>query len=117
MPQYQNRIRIVEGDLCDGAGLHALFERYHFTHAVNLAAQAGVRYSLQQPQAYVRANVQCFVELLEAIRQHPRTRLIYASSSSVYGGNKLSPFSESSRVDTPNSLYAATKKVCSAVHN
>lgn len=70
-----------------------------------------MRYSLQQPRAYARANVQCFLELLEAIRFHKETRLVFASSSSVYGSNLLSPFSESSRVDTPNSLYAATKKV------
>lgn len=109
--QYAHMITIVEGDLCDGTNLRALFTRHRFSHAVNLAAQAGVRYSLQQPMSYVRANVHCFVQLLEAVRQHPDTRLVFASSSSVYGANKLSPFSERSRVDTPNSLYAATKKV------
>mmetsp|Transcript_44909 Transcript_44909/g.103682 ORF Transcript_44909/g.103682 Transcript_44909/m.103682 type:complete len:332 (+) Transcript_44909:80-1075(+) len=108
--KYGSLITVVDVDLCDGAKLKSLFAEYKFTHVVNLAAQAGVRYSLQQPRAYVRANVQCFMEVLEVIRHNPGTRLVYASSSSVYGTNKLSPFSESTRVDTPNSLYAATKK-------
>lgn len=102
---------MVDGDLCDGPKLRVLFAERRFTHVVNLAAQAGVRYSLQKPRAYARANVQCFLELLEAVRVHKETRLVYASSSSVYGSNLLSPFSESTRVDTPSSLYAATKKV------
>lgn len=108
---YGSRVRVVRGDLCDGRLLRRLFREHRPTHVVNLAAQAGVRYSLQQPQTYARANVRCFVELLEALREWPRVVLTYASSSSVYGANKEAPFSELQRVDSPNSLYAATKKV------
>lgn len=105
-------IRIIEADLCDERALSKLLleEQPGFTHVASMAAQAGVRYSLSRPQAYVRSNVQCFLTLLEVLRQRPSVRLVYASSSSVYGANKKTPFAEDDRVDSPNSLYAATKK-------
>ena len=77
---------------------------------VNLAAQAGVRYSIENPRAYLESNLVGFFNILEACRHHPVRHLVYASSSSVYGGNKKVPFSEEDRVDSPVSLYAATKK-------
>lgn len=103
-------IELVEADLCDQARLSELLQRQAITHVASMAAQAGVRYSLINPQAYARANVQCFLSLLEALRQRPHVRLIYASSSSVYGANTKTPFAEDDRTDSPNSLYAATKK-------
>ena len=96
--------------MCDEAMLSKLLEKQGFTHVASLAAQAGVRYSLLNPHAYVRANVQCFMSLLEALRRRPHVRLVYASSSSVYGANTKTPFAEDDRTDAPNSLYAATKK-------
>ena len=108
----QAGIELVEMDMCDEDGLVELLERPPgFTHVASLAAQAGVRYSLVRPQAYARANVQCFLSVLEALRRLPvAPPLIYASSSSVYGANTKTPFSEADRTDSPNSLYAATKK-------
>jgi UDP-glucuronate 4-epimerase len=104
-------IQVVEGDMCDEQRLsQLLLDDASFTHVASMAAQAGVRYSLIRPQAYVRANVQCFLTLLEVLRQRPSVRLVYASSSSVYGANTKAPFSEDDRTDSPNSLYAATKK-------
>lgn len=105
-------IRVVEADMCDDSAMSKLLlnKRWAFTHVASMAAQAGVRYSLLKPQAYARANVQCFLTLLEVLRRTPETRLIYASSSSVYGANTKTPFAESDRVDAPNSLYAATKR-------
>ena len=103
-------IELVEADMCDEARLSELLLKQGITHVASMAAQAGVRYSLINPQAYVRANVQCFLSLLEALRQRPHVRLVYASSSSVYGANTKAPFSEEDRTDSPNSLYAATKK-------
>ena len=97
-------------DLADDAALEDLFSRNAFTHVVNLAAQAGVRYSIENPLAYVNSNLIGFFNILEACRHHPVKHLVYASSSSVYGGNKKVPFSEEDRVDSPVSLYAATKK-------
>mmetsp|Transcript_17298 Transcript_17298/g.56587 ORF Transcript_17298/g.56587 Transcript_17298/m.56587 type:complete len:392 (-) Transcript_17298:657-1832(-) len=108
-------VQMVEGDLCDEAGLTALIAQHGVTHVASMAAQAGVRYSLSNPQSYVRSNVQCFVSLLEALRATPHVPLIYASSSSVYGSNTKTPFAESDRVDSPNSLYAATKKTDEAI--
>ena len=90
--------------------LPALFASHRFDAAVNLAAQAGVRYSLENPFAYVDSNVVGFVNLLECCRHYPVGHLVYASSSSVYGGNEKVPFSEDDKVDNPVSLYAATKK-------
>ena len=105
--------RMVRADLADAAALGAVFEGggpKPFDVVVNLAAQAGVRYSLVNPQAYVRSNLVGFVNVLECCRHHGLPRLVYASSSSVYGGNEKMPFSEDDRVDAPVSLYAATKK-------
>jgi len=87
-----------------------IFETYRPSYVINLAAQAGVRYSIENPYAYVDSNLVGFVNILEACRKYPVKHLIYASSSSVYGGNKVSPFSTRHNVDHPVSLYAATKK-------
>jgi len=103
-------IEVIEGDVCDAEHLEKLFKEHQFTHVLHLAAQAGVRYSLKKPLEYVKANVQCFVTLLETLRQFPNTTLVYASSSSVYGLNTKVPFSESDAVVRPASLYAATKR-------
>ncbi len=103
--------RLVRGDLADDAALGAVFDGPRpFDAVVNLAAQAGVRYSLENPAAYVRSNLVGFANVLERCRRHGLPRLVYASSSSVYGGNRKMPFSEDDRVDAPVSLYAATKK-------
>ena len=104
------RFTFVKGDLADENAINALFERYKFDIVVNLAAQAGVRYSIENPRAYVNSNLIGFFNILEACRNNPVEHLVYASSSSVYGGNKKIPFSENDRVDAPVSLYAATKK-------
>jgi UDP-glucuronate 4-epimerase len=97
-------------DLTDLKGLEELFTKEKFTHVVNLAAQAGVRYSLENPHAYIQSNVVGFVNILECCRNYNIKHLVYASSSSVYGANAKIPFSEEDRVDHPISLYAATKK-------
>ncbi len=129
----KNRWIIVKGDIADKAAIDALFAEYHFDIVVNLAAQAGVRYSITNPDAYIMSNMMGFYNILEACRAsgegqkskvkgepqtsdlRPQTyagvqHLVYASSSSVYGGNKKVPFSTDDRVDNPVSLYAATKK-------
>ena len=105
-----DRYCFVRGDLADKALIDGLFEQHKFDIVVNLAAQAGVRYSIDNPDAYIQSNVIGFYNILEACRHHPVEHLIYASSSSVYGGNKKIPFSIEDRVDNPVSLYAATKK-------
>jgi len=97
-------------DIVDGAALDALFAREKFDRVVHLAAQAGVRYSIDNPLAYGDSNLAGFLNVLEACRHHPVEHLVYASSSSVYGGNAKMPFSEFDSVDHPVSLYAATKK-------
>ena len=102
--------KFVKGDLADKALIDSLFEENHFDIVVNLAAQAGVRYSIENPDAYIQSNMIGFYNILEACRHHPVQHLVYASSSSVYGGNKKVPFSTDDRVDNPVSLYAATKK-------
>mgnify|MGYP000522560142 CR=1 FL=1 len=102
--------RFVGGDLADAALLERLFVEGGFDAVVNLAAQAGVRYSIENPRAYVESNLVGFFNVLECCRHHPVRHLVYASSSSVYGGNVKVPFSEEDRVDSPVSLYAATKK-------
>ena len=104
------RFRFVRMDLADRAALPALFAAERFDAVVNLAAQAGVRYSVENPWAYVDSNVVGFLNVLECCRHYPVQHLVYASSSSVYGGNEKTPFSEEDRVDDPVSLYAATKK-------
>ena len=120
-----NKWHFVKGDLADKALIDGLFEKYHFDVVVNLAAQAGVRYSITNPDAYIQSNMIGFYNILEACRHSVETNtnrtndtnnykgvqhLVYASSSSVYGGNKKVPFSTDDRVDNPVSLYAATKK-------
>ena len=102
--------QFVKGDLADKNLIDGLFEKYHFDVVVNLAAQAGVRYSIENPDAYIQSNIIGFYNILEACRHNPVEHLVYASSSSVYGGNKKVPFSVEDRVDNPVSLYAATKK-------
>jgi len=100
----------VKGNIADKALVESLFEQYRFDVVVNLAAQAGVRYSIENPGAYMESNIMGFYNILEACRHYPVEHLVYASSSSVYGGNKKVPFSVDDRVDNPVSLYAATKK-------
>lgn len=100
----------VKGSLSDKALVEELFTKYEFDVVVNLAAQAGVRYSIDHPDVYIDSNIIGFYNILEACRHHPVEHLVYASSSSVYGGNKKVPFSTEDKVDHPVSLYAATKK-------
>jgi len=102
--------RFIRMKLEDRSALERLFSAECFDRVVNLAAQAGVRYSLENPHAYIESNVVGFLNLLECVRHYPVKHFVYASSSSVYGGNTKTPFSESDRVDSPVSLYAATKK-------
>jgi UDP-glucuronate 4-epimerase len=102
--------RFEKLDIVDGVALDALFAREKFDRVVHLAAQAGVRYSIDNPLAYGDSNLSGFLNVLEACRRHPVAHLVYASSSSVYGGNARMPFSEADSVDHPVSLYAATKK-------
>ena len=97
-------------DIADAVALNAIFSQQKIERVIHLAAQAGVRYSLINPHSYVQSNLVGFVNILEACRHHPVEHLVYASSSSVYGGNEKMPFSESDQVDHPVSLYAATKK-------
>lgn len=100
----------IRGSIGDKALVDELFQTYHFDIVVNLAAQAGVRYSIDHPDVYIESNIIGFYNLLEACRYNPVEHLVYASSSSVYGGNKKVPFSTDDKVDNPVSLYAATKK-------
>ncbi len=99
-----------EGDLCDLPLLARIFREHKFDAACHLAAQAGVRYSIENPHVYQRSNLEGFLNILECCRHAKTPRLVYASSSSVYGGNTKLPFCESDPVDSPISLYAATKK-------
>jgi nucleoside-diphosphate-sugar epimerase len=100
----------VRGSIADRALVERVYGEYAPALTVNLAAQAGVRYSIDHPDAYIEANIVGFFNILEACRHHGAEHLVYASSSSVYGGNKKVPFSTEDRVDSPVSLYAATKK-------
>ena len=100
----------VKGSIADRELVNRLFQEYKPDIVVNLAAQAGVRYSIDNPDVYIESNIIGFYNILEACRRHPVEHLVYASSSSVYGGNKKVPFSTDDRVDNPVSLYAATKK-------
>ena len=102
--------KFIKGDISDKEFIDKLFDEYHFDIVVNLAAQAGVRYSIDHPDVYIKANIIGFYNILEACRYHPVQHLVYASSSSVYGGNTKVPFSTDDKVDNPVSLYAATKK-------
>ncbi|XWS13353.1 hypothetical protein CRYUN_Cryun36dG0030400 [Craigia yunnanensis] len=107
----KHQIFIVDGDLNDGPLLTKLFDVVPFTHVLHLAAQAGVRYAMQNPQSYVSSNIAGFVSLLEVAKAaNPQPSIVWASSSSVYGLNTENPFSERDRTDQPASLYAATKK-------
>ncbi len=108
--QGQPGFRFVQLDLADRAGMAALFAAERFDGVVHLAAQAGVRYSITHPNAYIDANLAGFGHILEGCRAQQVAHLVYASSSSVYGGNTKMPFSETDAVDHPVSLYAATKK-------
>ena len=102
--------QFVKGDIADKATIDSIFEQYKPAVVVNLAAQAGVRYSITNPDAYIQSNLIGFYNILEACRNHPVEHLVYASSSSVYGSNKKVPYSTDDKVDNPVSLYAATKK-------
>ncbi|EXB53916.1 UDP-glucuronate 4-epimerase 6 [Morus notabilis] len=107
----KHQIFIVDGDLNDGPLLYKLFDVVPFTHILHLAAQAGVRYAMQNPQSYIHSNIAGFVNLLEVSKSaNPQPSIVWASSSSVYGLNTDNPFSELHRTDQPASLYAATKK-------
>ncbi len=100
----------IKGDISDKSFIDRLFNEYKFDIVVNLAAQAGVRYSIDHPDVYIESNIIGFYNILEACRHNPVKHLVYASSSSVYGGNTKVPFSTDDKVDNPVSLYAATKK-------
>ena len=109
LEQYSN-YTFIKGDLADRELINKIFEEYKPSVVVNLAAQAGVRYSITNPDAYINSNIIGFFNILEACRNNPVEHLVYASSSSVYGGNTKVPFSTEDKVDNPVSLYAATKK-------
>ncbi len=100
----------IKGDISNKSFIDKVFDDYKIDVVINLAAQAGVRYSIDHPDVYIESNVIGFYNILEVLRSHPVEHLIYASSSSVYGGNTKIPFSEDDKVDNPVSLYAATKK-------
>ena len=100
----------IKGNLADKALIDSIFQQYHPDIVVNLGAQAGVRYSITNPDAYIESNMIGFYNILEACRHYPVEHLVYASSSSVYGSNKKVPYSTEDKVDNPVSLYAATKK-------
>ena len=102
--------RFIKGDIADRQTIDGIFEQYKPQVVVNLAAQAGVRYSITNPDAYIQSNLIGFYNILEACRHWPVEHLVYASSSSVYGSNKKVPYSTDDKVDNPVSLYAATKK-------
>lgn len=108
--RQDSRFDFLRADLADGGAVAALFANNHFDVVLHLAAQAGVRYSIDHPHAYVDANLIAFANVLEGCRQHRCRHLVYASSSSVYGANTKLPFSVQDRTDHPVSLYAATKK-------
>jgi UDP-glucuronate 4-epimerase len=105
-----SKFTFVKGDLADHENVATLFKEYRPEIVVNLAAQAGVRYSIENPRAYMDSNMTGFLNILEACRNYSVKHLLYASSSSVYGNQKKTPFSVDDNVDNPISLYAATKK-------
>lgn len=109
LQKFENYI-FIKGNLADKALINSIFEQYHPDIVVNLGAQAGVRYSITNPDAYIESNMIGFYNILEACRHYPVEHLVYASSSSVYGSNKKVPYSTDDKVDNPVSLYAATKK-------
>lgn len=105
-----DNFKFIKGDLADKETVENIFKEYHPDIVVNLAAQAGVRYSITNPDAYIQSNLIGFYNILECCRHYPVEHLVYASSSSVYGSNKKVPYSTDDKVDNPVSLYAATKK-------
>ena len=109
LQKFENYI-FIKGNLADKALINSIFEQHHPDIVVNLGAQAGVRYSITNPDAYIESNMIGFYNILEACRHYPVEHLVYASSSSVYGSNKKVPYSTDDKVDNPVSLYAATKK-------
>ena len=108
--QKFEKYSFIKGNLADKNLINSIFEQYHPDIVVNLGAQAGVRYSITNPDAYIESNMIGFYNILEACRHYPVEHLVYASSSSVYGSNKKVPYSTDDKVDNPVSLYAATKK-------
>ena len=108
--QHSPDFAFVEADIVDPAAMERVFTQHSIERVVHLAAQAGVRHSITHPQDYINSNLTGFLNILQAVRARPVHHLVYASSSSVYGGNTKLPFSESDRVDRPVSLYAATKR-------
>jgi UDP-glucuronate 4-epimerase len=109
-PKGEGDFQLIRAEIADRAAMDKVFASGKFDAIVNLAAQAGVRYSLENPHAYIDANITGFLNILEGARNHGTGHLVYASTSSVYGTNKTLPFAETQRTDTPVSLYAATKK-------
>ena len=107
---HAQHIPIEIFEMQDRAALEAYVKKHAISHIVHLAAQAGVRHSLVDPESYLRANIDGFVSLLETVRKNPEIKVVYASSSSVYGNNEKVPFSEEDRTDFPANLYGATKK-------
>lgn len=106
----ESSIEIIENDLNNKSFLSKSLSDFQPTHCVHLAAQAGVRYSISNPQAYIQSNIEGFLNILEACKENPKMKLVYASSSSVYGLNKEVPFAEHDRTDAQASLYGVTKK-------
>lgn len=110
LSNYGDRFNFIKGDISDKSLIDEIFSKYKPNVVVNLAAQAGVRYSITNPDAYIKSNLIGFYNILEACRHNPVKHLVFASSSSVYGTNKKVPYSTEDKVDNPVSLYAATKK-------
>jgi len=108
--KFNSNFKMIEEDISNEKQINNIFKSYKFNSVVNLAAQAGVRYSIENPNAYIKSNIKGFANILEGCRHNKIKHLIYASSSSVYGGNKNMPFCETQGVNHPVSLYAATKK-------
>lgn len=106
----EKNVDVLNVDLTDLVSLRKVIEDFRPTHVVNLAAQAGVRYSIQNPHTYIQNNIVGFTNLLEILKEYPQIKTLYASSSSVYGDNQKIPFSESDLTDHPKNLYGATKK-------
>lgn len=110
LSDFGERFTFIKGDIANRATVEDIFKKYKPSLVVNLAAQAGVRYSIENPDAYINSNIIGFYNILEVCRKFPVEHLVYASSSSVYGTNKKVPYSTEDKVDNPVSLYAATKK-------
>merc|ERR1711907_708717 len=104
-------VKVINGNICDEDLLAKLFAKYKFDYVAHLAAQAGVRYSVQHPHEYMKYNVDCFVTMLEQVRQYPNIKMAYASSSSVYGKDATVPFTERDCSDHPTNVYGASKRM------